>query len=101
MSLNQHLSSAPVDVLRRDVVFTVKELLARLDAIETQLAALAPLLRDSDRMEIARFCQVTGITLNELDRRDASADRARKMNRVFHAFRQKGWSFDRIAKATG
>jgi hypothetical protein len=51
-------------------------------------------------MEIARFCQATGITLKELDRRDASDGRARKMNRLFYALRQKGWSLDRIAKAT-
>ena len=99
MSIN-HLSSAPVDVLRRDVVFTVNKLLARLEAVETQVAALAP-LRDSDRLEVARFCQATGIAIKDLDRRDASDHRARKMNRLFRALRQKGWSLDRVAKATG
>ena len=58
-------------------------------------------LRDSDRMEIARYCQATGIAIKELDRRDASDHRARKVNRLFRALRQKGWSLDRVAKATG
>jgi hypothetical protein len=99
MSLNNPLWN-PIDALRRDVAHTFVEMGKRIEAVETQLAALAP-MQDSDRMEIARFCQATGIAIKDLDRRDASDHRARKVNRIFHALRQKGWSFDRIAKATG
>lgn len=90
----------PVDALRRDVSHALTTLRTRIEAVETQLAALAP-LQDSDRTEVARICQVTGATLKEIDCRAASAGRARKVHRVFSALRQKGWSFDRIAKATG
>jgi hypothetical protein len=90
----------PIDALRRDVAHTFVEMGKRIEAVETQLAALAP-MQDSDRMEVVRICQATGTTLKDLDRRDASDHRARKMNRIFHALRQKSWSLDRIAKATG
>jgi NADP-dependent 3-hydroxy acid dehydrogenase YdfG len=76
------------------------ELRTRIEAVETQLAALVP-LQDSDRLVVARVCQATGVTLKEIDCRAASAGRARKVNRVFHALRQKEWSLDRIAKGTG
>jgi hypothetical protein len=99
MSLN-NATWNPIDVLRRDVAFTFDEMRKRIEAVETKLAALAP-MQDSDRMEVVRMCQATGITIKELDRRDASDHRARKVNRIFHALRQKGWSFDRVAKATG
>ena len=99
MSLNNPTWN-PIDVLRRDVAFTFDEMRKRIEAVETQLAALAP-MQDSDRMEVVHICQATGITIKELDRRDASDQRARKANRIFHALRQKGWSFDRVAKATG
>ena len=99
MSLH-HLPLSPIDALRRDVSHTLIAFQKHIEAVETQLAALAP-LKDSDRMEIAHFCQANGIILKELDRRDASDDRARKVNRLFRALRQKSWSLDRIAKATG
>jgi hypothetical protein len=99
MSLNNP-TWHPIDVLRRDVIHTLTAFQKRIEAVETQLAALAP-MQDSDRMEVVCICQATGITIKELDRRDASDHRARKVNRIFHALRQKGWSFDRIAKATG
>ena len=99
MSLH-HLPLSPIDALRRDVSHTLVAFQKRIEAVETQLVALAP-LKDSDRMEVARVCQATGITLADIDRRDASDSRARKVNRLFRALRQKGWSFDRIAKATG
>ncbi len=99
MSLNNP-TWHPIDVLRRDVSYTLTAFQKRIEAVETQLAALAP-LQDSDRMEIAHICQATGIPIKDLNRRDASDHRARKVNRIFHALRQKGWSFDRIAKATG
>jgi hypothetical protein len=99
MSLNSPLWN-PIDALRRDVSHTFTALQKRIEAVETQLAALAP-LQDSDRMEIARYCQSTGIAIKDLDRRDASDQRARRMNRLFRALRQKSWSLDRIAKATG
>lgn len=91
---------SPVDALRRDVTQLLAEMRKRIEAVETTLAALTP-LQDSDRMEIARVCQATGVTLKEIDCRAASAGRARKVHRVFHTLRQKGWSLDRIAKATG
>jgi hypothetical protein len=99
MNLNNPLWN-PVDALRRDVIHTMTAFQTRIEAIETQLAALAP-MQDSDRMEVVRICQATGVTIKDLDARDASDGRARKVNRIFHALRQKGWSFDRIAKATG
>lgn len=88
-----------IDALRRDVAYTFGEMRKRLEAVETTLAALAP-LRDSDRMEVARVSQAVGVTLKDIDRRDASDTRAQKANAVFSALRQKGWSIDRIAKAT-
>lgn len=97
MSFTQPLSA--IDALRRDVAHTFVETRKRIEIIETTLAALAP-LQDNDRMTVARICQATGVSLQEIDRRDASAGRARKINRLFHALRQRGWSFDRIAKAT-
>lgn len=99
MSLNNP-PLQPVDALRRDVSHTLAALRTRIEAVETMLAALTP-LQDSDRLVVARVCQATGVTLKEIDCRAASAGRARKVNRIFHALRQKGWSFDRIAKATG
>ena len=99
MSLNNP-TWHPIDVLRRDVICTVAALQKRIEAVETQLAALAP-LQDSDRMEIARFCQTAEFTLKELNRRDTNAVRAIKVNELFRSLRQKGWSLDRIAKATG
>lgn len=98
--MSLHTPFSPVDALRRDVAHTLTALQNRLEAVETQLAALAP-MQNSDRMEIARFCQAAGIAIKDLDRRDASAHRAGKMARLFLELRQKGWSFDRIAKATG
>jgi predicted phage gp36 major capsid-like protein len=92
--------SSAVDALRRDVTHTLVEMRKRIEAVETTLAALAP-LQDSDRMELARVCQATGVSLKEIDRREASADRARKVNCVFRTLRERGWSFDRVAKATG
>jgi hypothetical protein len=96
--MNHYLS--PVDGLRRDVIHALTPLRARIDAIETTLVALAP-LKDSDRMELARVCQAKCVTPKEIDCRAASAGRARKVNQVFQTLRQKGWSLDRIAKATG
>lgn len=90
----------PVDALRRDVAVALDQLRKRLAVIEADIAALAP-LRDSDRLEVARVCQAAGIPLKEIDRRDASDGRARKISRVLLALRQKGWSLDRIARATG
>ena len=76
------------------------ELRARVAALEHQTAALAPML-DSDRLEVARACQQAGVTLADLESRAASTARAQTVNRVFSALRQRGWSLDRIAKATG
>ena len=99
MSLHQ-IPLSPIDALRRDVIHTFTAFQKRIEAVETQLAALTP-MQDSDRMEVARVCQAQAVSLKEIDCRAASAGRARKVNRIFHALRQKSWSLDRIAKATG
>ena len=73
MSLKPFIS--PIDSLRRDVAHTLTALLKRIEAVETQLAALAP-MQDSDRMEVARVCQALAVSLKEIDCRAASAGRA-------------------------
>ena len=83
-----------------EVQTAFKQLRERVQTLEHQAAALSPLL-DTDRLEVARVCQQAGVMLKDLEGRAASEARARAANRVFTALRQRGWSLDRIAKATG
>lgn len=71
----------------------------RMAALEQKVAALAPLI-NSDRLEVARACQQVGATLADLEGRVASTARAQAVNRVFRVLRARGWSLDRIARAT-
>jgi hypothetical protein len=84
----------------REVSGALAQLRARVDAVERQVAALAPLL-NSDRLEVAKACKEAGATLQDLECRSASSHRARSVNRVMTILRKKGWSLDRIGRATG
>ena len=89
-----------LDAFVLDMRKALVQLRERIDALERQTAALAPLL-DSDRLEVARVCQKIGVALKDLHGRVATEERAQAANHVFKALRQSEWSFDRIGRATG
>ena len=88
------------DAFIQDVRKAFAQLRERIDALELQTVALSPLL-DSDRLEVARVCQQASVTLKDLEGRTATKERAQAANRVFKVLRQRGWSLDRIGRATG
>ncbi len=89
-----------LDAFARDGAKSLAQLRSRLEALEHQVAALAP-LRDSDRLAVAQACKQAGATLADLQGRAASPVRAKAANRVMRILRDGGWSLDRIARATG
>ena len=90
----------PLQALAGEVSVALADIRRRLDALEAQANALAPLL-ESDRLEVARTCSEVGATADDIRSRSTSATRAEAVRRVFKALRCKGWPVDRIARATG
>jgi hypothetical protein len=84
---------------RNELAAENEELRNRLVTVEAQATALAPLV-ESDRLEVARVCQALSVKPETLQARGSHPGRAEAANKVFRALRAKGWSVDRIAKAT-
>jgi hypothetical protein len=86
------------------------ELLARLEklerlagnlaALESDVRAMAP-LRDPDRVALSRVCKAQGVSVEILQRRVPSKERAAKVRGVFRELKLIGLSVDRIARVTG
>ena len=98
MDLTQRLT--PLENLAQQLSTALAGIRERLTRLEVQTDALACLVgRDTE--EAARIAKSLGIRLADLRRISREGTPGQPANRLFLELRKRGWSFDRIARATG